>query len=550
MEDASVMAIDISGILKGTASMPYTTRSTWLEAQSECKDLRRTRAHLLQGTRPSKKLTNIRDVKRYLRVASVASDGLIYVPLNEPFSSARQCIVVPRTLSNGLLTAVHLKLNHPSAYQLKQVIRRFFFMLDLDKIIEEITESCHHCASLRPVKHMLVDQSSEPPVAGVGVAFAADVLRRARQVIMVVRETVTSYTFTQLIEDEKQGSIRSSLICLCTPLQPLQGPPSIIRTDCAPTFKSLVNDDQLRTQNLCVELGRTVNVNKNPVAERAIQELEAEISRLDPTNNPISASLLAIATANLNHQIRRPGLSAREMVFQRDQFSNDNLDINDTKLITTQYKSHQESHTSSASSKAPRASTAPSSNATIGDIVYLRDDKTKHHPRDRFLVVDKDSSWLYIRKFVGSQFRQASYKVKSEEIFRVPEYNSPSAYHKPSHDTESDGENDCNDSSQVLDGRNDDSNDSTLVLKENRVEPNEESVTIENDAAPLDFTPVVHCDMESIPNDNGNEPYPLEEITSQPDNQPQPEPRLVQVSPRPSRKRTVPAWHKDYVFDK
>ena len=211
IEDASVMAIDISGILKGTASMPYTTQSTWLEAQSECKDLRRTRAHLLQGTRPSKKLTNIRDVKRYLRVASVASDGLIYVPLNEPFSSARQCIVVPRTLSNGLLTAVHLKLNHPSAYQLKQVIRRFFFMLDLDKIIEEITESYHHCASLRPVKHMLVDQSSEPPVAGVGVAFAADVLRRARQVIMVVRETVTSYTCTQLIEDEKQGSIRSSL---------------------------------------------------------------------------------------------------------------------------------------------------------------------------------------------------------------------------------------------------------------------------------------------------------------------------------------------------
>ena len=130
------------------------------------------------------------------------------------------------------------------------------------------------------------------------------------------------------------------------------------------------------------------------------------------------------------------------MVFQRDQFSNDNLDINDTKLITAQYKSRQESHTSSASSKAPHASTAPSSNATIGDIVYLRDGKTKHHPRDRFLVVDKDNSWLYIRKFVGSQFHQACYKVKSEEIFCVPEYNSPSAYHKPSHDTESDGEND------------------------------------------------------------------------------------------------------------
>ena len=75
-------------------------------------------------------------------------------------------------------------------------------------------------------------------------------------------------------------------------------------------------------------------------------------------------------------------------------------------------------------------------------------------------------------------------------------------------------------------------------------------MTNENDAAVLDFTPVVHCDTESILNDNGNEPYLLEEITSPSDNQPQPEPQPVQVSSCPSCKRTVPAWHKDYVFDK
>ena len=108
-----------------------------------------------------------------------------------------------------------------------------------------------------------------------------------------------------------------------------------------------------------------------------------------------------------------------------------------------------------------------------------------------------------------------------------PEYNSPSAYRKPSHDTESDGENDYNDFSQTLDERNDDSHDSTLVLREERVAPNEENVINKNDAAALDFTPVVHCDTESIPNDNGNEPYPLEEITSPSNNQPQPEPQPV-----------------------
>jgi hypothetical protein len=39
--------------------------------------LRRTRAHILQGTRPSRKATDVKDVKRYLNVATVASDGLL-----------------------------------------------------------------------------------------------------------------------------------------------------------------------------------------------------------------------------------------------------------------------------------------------------------------------------------------------------------------------------------------------------------------------------------------------------------------------------------------
>jgi hypothetical protein len=41
--------------------LPFTTRSAWIQIQSECPDLRRTHAHLKQGTRPSKKLTNVKD---------------------------------------------------------------------------------------------------------------------------------------------------------------------------------------------------------------------------------------------------------------------------------------------------------------------------------------------------------------------------------------------------------------------------------------------------------------------------------------------------------
>jgi hypothetical protein len=52
--------------------------------QSNCPDLRRTHAHLKQGRCPSKELTKIRDVKRYMQVASIAEDNLLVVKRNDP----------------------------------------------------------------------------------------------------------------------------------------------------------------------------------------------------------------------------------------------------------------------------------------------------------------------------------------------------------------------------------------------------------------------------------------------------------------------------------
>ena len=53
-------------------------------------------------------LLNINDIKRYLQVATIASDGLIVVRKAEPFSAAREYIVVPRTVFPGLVTCALL----------------------------------------------------------------------------------------------------------------------------------------------------------------------------------------------------------------------------------------------------------------------------------------------------------------------------------------------------------------------------------------------------------------------------------------------------------
>ena len=105
-------------------------------------DLRRTHAHLVQGTRPFKKLTNMKDVKRYLQVASVADDGLLVVRRHEPLSLSRECIIVPRQALDGLLTALHIQLSHPSCHQLKMVVKRYLYALDLDKAVSRVSDGC------------------------------------------------------------------------------------------------------------------------------------------------------------------------------------------------------------------------------------------------------------------------------------------------------------------------------------------------------------------------------------------------------------------------
>ena len=63
-----------------------------------------------------------------------------------------------------------------------------------------------------------------------------------------------------------------------------------------------------------------------------LEELELELKRLCPEGAPISSTELAIATATLNRRIRSRGLSAKEMLFQRDNFTNIQMDVDDKRM--------------------------------------------------------------------------------------------------------------------------------------------------------------------------------------------------------------------------
>ena len=318
------------------------------------------------------------------------------------------------------MTALHIQLSHPSSHQLKMATKRYLFALDMDKAIERVVNSCTSCAASSQTPLARIEQSSCEPPDVVGISFAADVLKRSRQLILVLRESVTSYTSTMVIEDERHHTLRDALLRLCIQLRPLDGPPAVIRTDPAPGFKSPVNDQLLQLHRIVLEIGNPKNPNKNPVAEKAVQELEIELLRQDPLGGAVSAVTLAVATANLNSRIRSRGLSSREMWYQRDQFSNRQLPMSDEDLITKQHDQGLVNHPYSMKSKAPLALPRPTPSIAVGDLVYIHSDRNKSRARDRYLVTNVEGAFCNVRKFIGSQLRSTSYRIKMSECYCVP----------------------------------------------------------------------------------------------------------------------------------
>jgi hypothetical protein len=422
MEDSVVLSLSVKDVLDGSTSfMPFTSRVAWLATQHECPDLRRTHAQLTQGTRPSKKATKIPDVKRYLHVASVARDGLLIVKEELPFSRSRERIIVPKPIVDGLLTALHFKFQHPTQHQLKKLFTRYFYAINADNCIQRVTAACHHCTALKTIPAHFRPQSTSAPPDCIGSSFAADVIRRCKQCIFVLRETVSSFTLTAIIPDERHDTLRDTIILLCCNTQFVGGHNISIRVDPAPGFVAIQNDSILQKYGISLTIGQAKNINKNPVAERAIEELCMEFLNLSPQGGPISPLTLALATSTLNSRVRHCGLSALEVWTQRDQISGDQLPINDRHLILRQHENRVNNHTASAWAKSKKKDTSSDSShpVCVGDLVYLKCDKDKTKARDKYMVVSVAPPWCTVRKFCQSQFRSKSYNVRSSDCYPV-----------------------------------------------------------------------------------------------------------------------------------
>ena len=113
-----------------------------------------------------------------------------------------------------------------------------------------------------------------------------------------------------------------------------------VSVDNAPGFKSLVNTTDSELQQLGITMIKTdeLNKNANAVVDRACQELEQELIRLEPEGTEVSNATLKLAILNLNAKLRcRGNISAYEMNHARDQNTGENLELNDKTISGTEH---------------------------------------------------------------------------------------------------------------------------------------------------------------------------------------------------------------------
>ena len=215
-----------------------------------------------------------------------------------------------------------------------------------------------------------------------------------------MREIVSSHTIVSIIERERQEHLRDAILILCSELKSLCVGGETIRVDPAPGFSFLMNDKIFASSGIHLEVGRSKNPNKNPVAERAIAELGAELLKLRSEGGPETPVLLAHAVAHRNSHIRRDGLSVREIWTQWDQVTGEPLPIVVRDVILSQNAVRKKNHLPSAKSKASGKLSPSTPPISIGDLVFLKCDKDKAKAKEKYLVTAIDNSKMcHLRKF-------------------------------------------------------------------------------------------------------------------------------------------------------
>ena len=131
-------------------------------------------------------------------------------------------------------------------------------------------------------------------------------IRREGQKIFLCREKLSQFSTTTFIKDETADALREALVSSVIETMPSCG--ATVQVDCAPGFQTLqiesdADGSLLKQLGIRVDLGRSHNPNKNPVAENAVKEFHKECLRVNPRGGPLSKTERVLITKSMNSRI-------------------------------------------------------------------------------------------------------------------------------------------------------------------------------------------------------------------------------------------------------
>ena len=311
LDDAPRLAFaTVKELLEPGAPLPIGHRDGWRQLQLKDKACLVAIENLQTGKSPSKKTGDMyTQIRKYCAIATLSKDGLLVVKVTDPSPTATvrtQRIVIPVPFLSAILWQLHHQTIHPEKHQLIKVYEKYFFALGYRKVIDKLYEHCHLCFSMKKLPPQMLQFTTKTETKHPGIIFSADVIRRAKQKILAVRDNFSSFTGAMFINNEKNVDLRDALIRVITPLR--YALPVVIRADNAPGFQVLQKGDPLLSRlQITIQSTNPMNKNSNAVIDKGIQELEREITKLVPSGKQIELVTLAEAVGICNQRLRRKG---------------------------------------------------------------------------------------------------------------------------------------------------------------------------------------------------------------------------------------------------
>ena len=427
--DLSSLSQHWSVALQGL-DIPIGNLVAWSKVQSNDDSINKAIAYRKSGQTPPKsdKLLDMTEIRHYVSNCKYnSSNDLLIKEEDIPFDhKKKEKIVVPKWFIKPLLVQMHMDQTCPEPTQLKKIFERYFYGFRVSNLFQEVSEECPRCQARKKFPKELKHFTSITNSSSPGEIFVSDIMRRSKQVIFVTRDSFSDFVTTSIIKSEKTEDLKDGLITTTNTVR--KQSEITVRVDNAPGFQSLFKSKDKDLAKLKIKLNLSNEKNKNGLAivDKAIQELEKEITISSPEGKEISTTDLAKATMTLNSRIRNRNMSSHEILFSREQISGENLQLDDQDLQTKKLDKKLENHQYSEKSKYPNNKEPLDAKAKKGNLVHLKEDGDKHHLREKYLVIDSNETEVNIVKLLHSiddnlQTKLSSkvYKVKQTEIYQA-----------------------------------------------------------------------------------------------------------------------------------